>query len=1186
MGSLVVSAGGLTGFRAGDDLSASAAIVPVNDGRHGRSGFSFVTEFACPRACSGSVVSKPGVFSLEISGSPDNRLYAFRMFGSHPTNPRRKEFVLKANGESDPSAVVRVAGVCTYYYEPEQSNVGYRMSLYLDGELLGSCSCSRFVLNESVREPVAFAPGMDVRGVWLDGCARPLRDLFPGLVDAASDFVAGTFGEWSSAMRARAGNAGVRFVETPDLVVAVAEGAVTGNPILGAWNRRTSGPLLAGDGLGWELEYAGDDGVPRRMRSNSRNLRSAAEFRQDGFVVRSEGNGFEVRHEVGVDGGRIERALDVADVRGSRIRGTSFPRVTLAKLPGEDVLVEPQFGGALISRPTESYQSDGWMFPGGMVTMQFAGYYNAARDGVYFSAEDPSAVSKTYTSDGSNGRLLLAFFVNAPRDPGAAGAKHFSPTCRGALELYRGKWFELGQVYRKFLEKSAPWYDKTIPRADTPSWFMRNPLWITNLAQRRGRIPAVRYLRDYFGVPVSFVVGAFGSPDGCGTLGPNYKIKAEVLECILRLQREGIHFLSYANPRLWYCGPGAEKSNGFSRTGEPWSIKDERGVAPIGRYGPTDRDDYVYPCLGARGWYEFLCQRTRMMAESGIDGIYHDQLPCSIPYVCYDPAHGHKVGDPSVWLAGGLWRYCGFMMGELRREFPNLVHTGEETSEPFVNKIDGFLPWRYGRPGHVPLFQSVYAPRIQFVGRGCDIHRVPGSYEGFFPKYAEQLAYGEQIGWMSYQALSYPSPRRSFTKKLAHCRWVLADFLNSSLMEPPLEFERPLERFAPQWGVMDRNVVTVDKVLTSVWRHVDGRTLVMFLNTVNEAQEVFPIWRRGGTSFAICREGADRPERAAAAPKRVKLAPYGFEFWLADDASPALADALSRTLSSAAKFMREGRGALLSRDPGQFGKTASADAAKGVAASGAAWGLLAYIPDCPHCDYSRDVPEWADGWIPAVDGGLVNYGTVDFGTDAKTAEMSLATDETGVMVELFDVTGDVPDRKIAEFRPEAGDWHGYKTCTSPLRGKVAGKRDIVCRVKGGMCNLKSWKVLSYGESADEQPVGVVAHGKIDFAGMWTMFARRDGERLEMDDGGYAFCGEIDFGNEPKAVEFEVERADPGAVVEVVDVTELAPSTPLARIKVAKGTLSSGLSFKVEGRRSIVLMAKGGAATIRQWKVIW
>ena len=173
------AADGLSWFSPGQDLSASARIVPDIRGERGRSGFSFVAEFACPDGQSGAVVSKPGVFALEVSGVPGNRLYSFRMAGVRSGYPDVREMRIEANAETDPGKVVRVAGVCTYYYEPEQANVGYRLSLYVNGEMAGSRCCDRFVPAARTQAPVVFAEGADVghaqtwaRTIWLRRAGR------------------------------------------------------------------------------------------------------------------------------------------------------------------------------------------------------------------------------------------------------------------------------------------------------------------------------------------------------------------------------------------------------------------------------------------------------------------------------------------------------------------------------------------------------------------------------------------------------------------------------------------------------------------------------------------------------------------------------------------------------------------------------------------------------------------------------------------------------------------------------------------------------------------------------------------------------------------------------------------------------------------------------------------------------
>ena len=91
-----VSAETWTRFDAGDNLAGSAEIMPSTDARRGWSGFSFAVEFAASSDYSGIVVQKPGVFALDVSGSPENRLYTFRMVGTNVYIATLKENILKA----------------------------------------------------------------------------------------------------------------------------------------------------------------------------------------------------------------------------------------------------------------------------------------------------------------------------------------------------------------------------------------------------------------------------------------------------------------------------------------------------------------------------------------------------------------------------------------------------------------------------------------------------------------------------------------------------------------------------------------------------------------------------------------------------------------------------------------------------------------------------------------------------------------------------------------------------------------------------------------------------------------------------------------------------------------------------------------------------------------------------------
>lgn len=1168
--SSVATATDITEFHPGENLSRTAEYLASVDGKPGVSGFSFVVEFTAKDGYEGPVVSKPGVFSLDVAGAAGNRTYSLKMFGDNRyCSLTETDFSkLVASGESVVGEVERVAGVLTYFVDKAQSREGYVVVLYLNGERIGMRGAHHFHPEQNIRKPLEFASEVAVKSVRLASRSCSASELFP---DYSRTMVSGNWNDagtktWVTEQQ------GVKFIDNGRLVLAISEKEVAGSPVLGGWDAVTGNALFGADGLGWELELGQSDGLSLRMRSNSRRIRSRAKFRGDGFTITSTGDGIEVRYDVKVDDCRIEQTLEAIDRCGSRIRGVVFPKAKIVRLPGDDAIVVPRFCGRESKHPTDGFSMTG-TYPEDRATMQFVGYYDDRGNGIYFAAEDPKAVTKSYFAEGVGGTLTLGYFVNAPQDDGAKGTRRFTPSGHGVLELYKGGWFEAGQVYRKFLRKSAPWYIADLPRRDSPEWFMENPLWIVNLdLARKEHKVAMWYLRQYFDVRTSFVTSGQHSPDGYGWFGPNYAAIPGVKEWFADLRKDDIRFVIYTNPRLWYAGPHAEKSNNYSKTGKLWSLKDENGKQYMEFYGKGEEGHYVMPCPAVAEWRDFLGKRTRTLAvEAGVDGIYHDQMSCATPHVCYDSGHGHKVGDPSEWMSLGYWKLFDYLMGDLRRELPELIHNSEDTSEPYIKGLDGALHWRSAFPGHVPLFQSLYSPRIQFVGRGCDCHRCPGTYEAFFPKFAEQLCYGEQIGWVSYRNVFFPSPRRGYLKKLAHCRAALARFMNSSEMEAPLSFAVRPEEFRTDWGLMEYNPVTVNKVLTSVWCHKDGCRLVMFLNTVNEPQEVQPIWTRGGRTFTVCREADQLPETLTAAPGRVKVAPYGFEFWfVGDGAAPSEAERLASVLAKSTEFLLKDRGAMLSLKP-TFDKKVENDATeeKPVEAQNAAWGMLAYIPAYNMLDCAR-TSELKGGWVAVMDNGLVNYGTVNFGEGAKSMMLTLATDEPNVKIEFFDITGDVPVRKIAEFMPEAGDWHGYHTCTSPLLGEFKGKRDVICRVTGGICNLKEWKLLRNGTLRPAVQQGGALLGKIEFSNVkpWKLF-----------DGVYQYLGEIDVSDGMTGIELEIADVRTETELTLFDVTEYAPAVPLARFKVTKGRTKARMLYKVEGRRNLVLIASDGGTVV-------
>jgi hypothetical protein len=85
---------------------------------------------------------------------------------------------------------------------------------------------------------------------------------------------------------------------------------------------------------------------------------------------------------------------------------------------------------------------------------------------------------------------------------------------------------------------------------------------------------------------------------------------------------------------------------------------------------------------------------------------------------------------------------------------------------------------------------------------------------------------------------------------------------------------------------------------------------------------------------------------------------------------------------------------------------------------------------------------------------------VDFGKKpAANLECLLATDRKGVKVQLIDITGDCPQRVLAEFKPEPGEWFEFRRCRARLKEPVSGKRKVLFKVLGDRCNFRGWRMV-------------------------------------------------------------------------------------------------------------------------------
>ena len=325
----------------------------------------------------------------------------------------------------------------------------------------------------------------------------------------------------------------------------------------------------------------------------------------------------------------------------------------------------------------------------------------------------------------------------------------------------------------------------------------------------------------------------------------------------------------------------ADQKDYIDRTKSPEFLKNSVIHSNGERYFENYGGVYGVMCNATSYWQDRLLDMAKVVSDLKMNGCYYDQLPCSSPRVCYAKNHGHAPGDPTAW-ANGYWK----MLRELRRRHPQLGLDGEDNSEVYANTLDGFMTWRSSEVGHIPLFHSIYGGgRTQFTGRGFDAFGgYTGSYEASFAKLGEQFVWGEQIGWMHIFDIRWGTPRRIYAKKLAHLRRAMLGYLNESDMLAPLEFHEKMPQTSAVWGCIRSETIAWDKILSCAWKRLrDGRIAVLFTNTTEENITVKPILRYPGyEKLAVCSEGRNIRyiDLAKETLPAVTLAPHNSEIWL------------------------------------------------------------------------------------------------------------------------------------------------------------------------------------------------------------------------------------------------------------------------------------------------------------------
>lgn len=831
---------------------------------------------------------------------------------------------------------------------------------------------------------------------------------------------------------------------TPDLTAAVLLGKGSGaHPVIGVLNRRTGQEIFGEQSIYWEIAWSRgkEKGV---LPYNSKDVVWESNLSGNTLQVTWTGkNGFSFNasSEIRFAGPRMESSFKVLNHSDYTFESVKYPLYAFRHLGKGDTLVYPKMSGMLASNPTEENALQQARFPSGSATMQFGAYYNAARDGIYFGYEDGLARTKILHMDGKRNNLLIGWENPMILDK---GKNHFKLNGKAAVELYRGKWYEAGQIYRKFLEKDAVWWFAELPRKSTPEWFRNNTLSIkfitNNEREAKDFLDIFSYLRGYFELPFA---GHWYSWNDSHKMGwPHFPLQDFTLRINQELQKCGIYTIPYIDDRLWQINDGPNNIDYMYKShGHKYAVKNPKGEVYKEDYGKNAV--FVIMCPYVREWQEVMTNLVKRVSGYGFSGIYHDQVGTAVPLTCYDKSHGHLLNDSSLWLEKGYWPMFNRFFAYLHKNHPDCAHTTEENAEPYLKQFDGYVVCRWVENNQIPLFQSIYSGRAQFVGRLFNFPR-PGDKQSFFSILGQQLVNAEQLGRFYPAAMLEADDRRLFTKKTMHIRLALLNWFNSGRMLAPIEFGDTMKMEHALWGGYVPQRVTMPVIANSAWEDQGGTKMWLFVNTqhASESSAVPEIETQKG--FWICREGETKPVFSKNAC-RVKLKPLNTEVWV--EGSREKAEAVQKTLRKIATF-----------DRGKTRRSILKFAQKKMKGIPDHLYTVKDRSDNVYCNVAAN--DSHIGWIQ--DGALISFGVVDFGnTGADTIAVDVAVDHdfSGGTIQLFTTAPGKPEVETAVFPLKStGGWNSFKDISVQLKQPLTGKHQILFKINGNAaCNFKGWK---------------------------------------------------------------------------------------------------------------------------------
>lgn len=518
------------------------------------------------------------------------------------------------------------------------------------------------------------------------------------------------------------------------------------------------------------------------------------------------------------------------------IHRTVFPKLAIGELGERTDLFVPRGAGEVIEDATRKNYNFGGRYPSGWTTMQYmAAYADDGTCGFYVAVQDPSAGTKEMRAETRSADRCTIFTFDHPAiDMGTAAARH---EIDGAVvwRIFDGDWFDAATIYRDWVRREARWYPKLTDegRADTPRWMRDLDVWALGGGDPKTGLPMLQEFARELGVPVGFHWYSWHRIPFDNDYPHYFPADEGFADAVALLEGKGVHVMPYINGRLWDTRDRDCEDFEFTKLALSAATKNASGEPFLESYSSKESDDsrvrLAVMCPSTELWQGTIRDVVRKLTEEcGVSGVYIDQIAAAKPELCLDASHGHPTGGGHWWVES-YWQ----MLEKIRQAIPqDRILTTECNAEPYIKWFDGYLTWHWQNDGQVPAFPAVYGGSIQMFGRAY--RGGPDKDQALRMKAAQQLVFGEQIGWLSPDVVR-EKENFAFLRDIVQVRQRLRSYFTTGEMARPPAVSGEIPDVTADWQWSGEWPVTTSALLRGAWRIPrENRVVLILVNVIDK----------------------------------------------------------------------------------------------------------------------------------------------------------------------------------------------------------------------------------------------------------------------------------------------------------------------------------------------------------------